>query len=378
MSTTQKNKGQILPAIAVSLVSFVLAAFACELVLEYRYNKDQERVSRQVDPYYSWTFYTSDKKRVSTRKGPLGLMLHPKVGYVNFPDQQTENFSINSQGFRGPEVVPKKEGVRRIVLVGGSTAFGTGLNSDEETFANQVTRRFENVEVINGAVIGHRSGQELSYIVSDLVDLEPDLIIALNGYNDFASRKDEPWIDMNGASQVEGQLNVLNGYVYSGLFSRLVNMAKIPFVRTSSTVEKALGKFSAAANPQQTVASGSSEVVDKAVDSYTENVWKMDQIASTFSARFLCVLQPTSSWVDKGEDGLYDEFRQQAEARLMEKDVAILDLNDHADAFLADMFMDDLHLDARGNKIMAAIVAQQIRDEGFWDESNTTNDELTN
>lgn len=62
----------------------------------------------------------------------------------------------------------------------------------------------------------------------------------------------------------------------------------------------------------------------------------------------------------------------------MEKDVAILDLNDHADAFLADMFMDDLHLDARGNKIMAAIVAQQIRDEGFWDESNTTNDELTN
>ena len=50
-------------------------------------------------------------------------------------------------------------GRKRIVLVGGSAAFGTGLNSDSETFAHQLEKELESVEVINAAVIGHKSGQ---------------------------------------------------------------------------------------------------------------------------------------------------------------------------------------------------------------------------
>ena len=366
MDTVQENKKLLLPMIAVSVVSFLLAVIACELVLEYRYNKDQERVSKQVAPYYSWTFYTAGKKRVSTRKGPLGLMLHPKVGYVNFPDQQTDNFSINSQGFRGAEIGPKVEGVKRVVLVGGSTAFGTGLQHDDETFARQFATMEENVEVINAAVIGHRSGQELNYIVSDLVDLEPDLIIALNGYNDFGSRNDLRWIDMNGATQVEGQLESLNGYVYSGFFNRIPHMFNIPFVRLRSTINKALDTFRSNSSTQSSE-DQQSDILANAIDSYSNNVWKMHQISDKFSARFLCVLQPTKSLVEKGEDGKYTIFREQVKEQLKNENIPVLDLNDYTGSFKTEMFMDDLHLDVHGNRVMTEIITKRIEEEGIFE-----------
>ncbi|MBS0169536.1 MAG: hypothetical protein JSR62_04215 [Nitrospira sp.] len=67
--------------------------------------------------------------------------------------------------------------------MGGSTAFGTGLESDRESVASQLAQLL-NVEVINAAVIGHGSGQELAYLLSELVNLQPDVVIALDGWND--------------------------------------------------------------------------------------------------------------------------------------------------------------------------------------------------
>lgn len=366
METIQKDKKLIWPMLAVSLVSFLLAAVACELVLEYRYNKDQERVSKRVAPFYSWTFYTAGEKRVSTRKGPLGLMLHPKIGYVNFPDQQHDHFTINSQGFRGSEITPKQEGVKRVVLVGGSTAFGTGLQSDDETFASQVSTMIDDIEVINAAVIGHRSGQELNYVVNDLVDLEPDLIIAINGFNDYISRNDHRWIDMNGATQVEGQLESLNGYVYSGFFKRIPHMLEIPFVRTRSTIERAVNQFRPASSQQQSE-EVAAEILTKSIDTYSKNVWKSYQISDTFSARFLCVLQPSKSLLEKGDDGTYTTFRNGVKTNLQNHGIPFLDLNDYIDDFTVDMFMDELHLDVRGNEVMASIIAEALQQEGLLD-----------
>jgi hypothetical protein len=47
---------------------------------------------------------------------------------------------------------------KRIMLLGGSTAFGTGLNSDAERFGNRLGELL-NVEVLNAAAIGYGSGQ---------------------------------------------------------------------------------------------------------------------------------------------------------------------------------------------------------------------------
>lgn len=76
--------------------------------------------------------------------------------------------------FRGQETELVHGPKKRIVLVGGSTAFVTGLDNDSETFSSQLENVL-NVEVINGAVIEHSSGQELAFLLMNLVDLQPDL-----------------------------------------------------------------------------------------------------------------------------------------------------------------------------------------------------------
>jgi hypothetical protein len=67
-------------------------------------------------------------------------------------------------------------------------------------------------EVINAAVIGHGSGQELTYLLNDLVDLHPDLVSALDGWNDYYRRfevSDGRLLGMNGFDQIEDQLVTL-------------------------------------------------------------------------------------------------------------------------------------------------------------------------
>ena len=94
-------------------------------------------------------------------------------------------------------------------MVGGSTAFGTGLGNDEHTFAFQLQQLLPNSEVINAAVIGHHSGQELVHVVVDVINFSPDLIVSLDGWNDFHQfgyPKPEYGLGFGGFSQVENQL----------------------------------------------------------------------------------------------------------------------------------------------------------------------------
>ena len=75
------------------------------------------------------------------------------VGCVNLPDQSTQFFRIDHLGFRGRELDPRDQDRHRVVLVGGSAAFGTGLQSYAETLAVQLEQRLPDTEVVNAG--GH-------------------------------------------------------------------------------------------------------------------------------------------------------------------------------------------------------------------------------
>jgi lysophospholipase L1-like esterase len=104
-------------------------------------------------------------------------------------------FFTNAQGFgwSGPksETYPliKKDGSFRIMLLGGSTMFGVGVFPHQNIpafvsfFLNQHSKK--HYEVINAGVPGYHSGQEFLYLTSDLLDYNPDLLIAYNGCNDL-------------------------------------------------------------------------------------------------------------------------------------------------------------------------------------------------
>jgi lysophospholipase L1-like esterase len=107
--------------------------------------------------------------------------------------------AINAMQFRyGGEIgVPKERGVFRIFLVGGSTAFGSGASSNATTPGGYLEHHLNDAlagagrcEVITAANCAWSSTHERIVVENRLVDLEPDLVVALSGHNDafWASR----------------------------------------------------------------------------------------------------------------------------------------------------------------------------------------------
>jgi lysophospholipase L1-like esterase len=100
--------------------------------------------------------------------------------------------SINSQGFRGPEISEKKGNVYRIVALGESTTFGMTFGRDDKTWPELLeqiirerlkTRR--PVEVINAGVPAYTLCDNLLRLSGQILPLQPDMIISYHGANGF-------------------------------------------------------------------------------------------------------------------------------------------------------------------------------------------------
>jgi lysophospholipase L1-like esterase len=146
-----------------------------------------------------WALYfRTPYERYNARTGRLELV--PNLRYTNSRGQE---FRINSKGFVGPEFDDQpRPGVYRIIALGDSCTFGTGLwqsnySSILERLVNREapSRRFE---VINAGIEGYNSTFALSRIRDELLRYGPHLVIIYIGWNDLmktdpehASRVDE-------------------------------------------------------------------------------------------------------------------------------------------------------------------------------------------
>lgn len=108
------------------------------------------------------------------------------------PNQHASTFRINARGLRGPEpAAPKPAGLVRVLLLGGSVAWGTGASGDDATIAaglqHELAARWEpaRVEVINAGYLGYTTFQEALFYQLLADDLRPDAVVALDGFNDF-------------------------------------------------------------------------------------------------------------------------------------------------------------------------------------------------
>jgi lysophospholipase L1-like esterase len=106
----------------------------------------------------------------------------------NFTIEEPDFFKTNSLGFRSPEIVlPKPEGIFRILCIGGSTTHEAGGNAVtypmrleallKEAFPEQPC------EVVNAGIPGIFSRGHLRRL-HDYLQVEPDLIVAHLGVND--------------------------------------------------------------------------------------------------------------------------------------------------------------------------------------------------
>lgn len=121
---------------------------------------------------------------------PLRTEYDPYLGY-RLQDGQ----GVNPQGFRGePIAVPKPPATFRIFCVGGSSTFGSGVDTRDAYPARlqTVLQAHANrpIEVVNAGVPGYNSQQSLVNVQRRIQPLEPDLVLFLHGNNDvfFANR----------------------------------------------------------------------------------------------------------------------------------------------------------------------------------------------
>jgi lysophospholipase L1-like esterase len=146
---------------------------------------------------------------------------HPLFGFVRTPGYhqvrhsleeppQTFEFKTNALGFRGKTTddPKKKPGAYRIFFVGGSTTENQHLD-EPKTFPgiveDQLTARLGGkppIEVANCGIFGSGVVRSLSLIAHRILELEPDLIVLLDGENDMLASLSPDWDPANAVSQV--------------------------------------------------------------------------------------------------------------------------------------------------------------------------------
>jgi len=121
-------------------------------------------------------------------------------------DERAEFFDLNSEGFRGPEFSKDKpDNTYRIITVGGSTTFGSGV-TDENTWPRILEKKLQNlsisknIEVVNtSSMYQHNPKQVVDFsscssggcfdsklIKEKLIHYTPDLVIVYSGIDDVS------------------------------------------------------------------------------------------------------------------------------------------------------------------------------------------------
>ena len=104
------------------------------------------------------------------------------LGWRNIPDwEATTNgnkLTINSLGFRGQEYAREKPvGVKRIMVLGDSFAWGYGV-ADNETFSAKLDKQLgNNFEVLNAGVSGWGNDQQYLFFRDDGKSFSPDIVV---------------------------------------------------------------------------------------------------------------------------------------------------------------------------------------------------------
>ena len=381
---------------------FFIALIALSfLSLEFYLHKSQKD-NINTKQLFGFCTHTGDK---FSEDGNLTFAIAPYTIYKNLPGQSTKEYTINSRGFRGGEISTVPDKRSRIIIVGGSTAFGGGVANNDETIASILERLNPSYEVINAGVVGFLSGQELAYIVTELVDYHPRIIIAFDGWNDlflqwyhtswFPKQKEKDEMGYNSPFlyfHIEKKLidNYNTQVELLSSFRRFFNAAVdksliLSWLREKVKKLKQWVAYRKGFNKEdiEKKRSGSDGYFDKILDSYTNKLKKMNDFCYSQHIKFIVVFQPELGLkVNKNSEEqkllanyklgsdryakefpvLYKQFIERSKDILKKNGIDYIDINSNAEFTnnRTTLFIDVVHTNKNGNEIIAKIIKDYL------------------
>lgn len=151
------------------------------------------------------------------------FMPHPVLNYIPTPFKEEYGFrQHNYMGFRGaPISLQKSEDSYRILFLGGSTTYGSGVRNPDSTFpavtgrilnawldSTSDNQKYKIVEVINGGIEGGTSAEELTHYLFKYRYFKPKLIVLHSGINDALKSADNLYQAYYGNVFLNGDVNI--------------------------------------------------------------------------------------------------------------------------------------------------------------------------
>lgn len=174
--------------IGVALLGTIIAL----LILEFGINYFIINIANEkfYYRYASWDQLTTSNRFVESQLHEP----HRYLAYIPTKNFSNETNLHNSLGFRGEEIVlPKPDGEYRIVCLGGSTTYSSGVNDYRDSYPFLLQKYlnengFEHVTVVNGGTAAYTSLDSLINLQTRVLDLNPDLVIVYHSVNDIFNR----------------------------------------------------------------------------------------------------------------------------------------------------------------------------------------------
>ncbi|KAM3115079.1 SGNH/GDSL hydrolase family protein [Phormidesmis sp. 146-33] len=352
-----------------------------------------------------------DRGRLKVRRSSL-------LGYKLVGNQQSNAWRINEQGFRMEQAIaptkPKDE--VRIFVLGGSTAFGQLSSSNQATFANQLETRFNQqvatqktnsakfrpdvlpyyadeltkamalppriresrYRVINAAVPGYASSNQLAQLTQQVLAYKPDYVVIVDGYADLLLPSTQEGADVPG---IEGMLENASGHFTTALSERwkswfnqsyLVKSIQYWLLRPQDAPAPMIPPDTGVAIDQR-LPTDTNEL-NRRVSRYRNNLEQIVRLTTSAKIPLIVALQPEitsrtdtltqrekkilsqlgSSYPQQVKSG-YKEL-QQSIAQVKQaspQGVTALNLYDATASLKDDAFHDPIHLTDKGNEAIS-------------------------
>jgi lysophospholipase L1-like esterase len=373
----------------------LLPVFLLLIILEitgriiYPFDPDKRAlIKAERDPHVELSYVAPDGNGMTVfydihRKKSRYL---PFLGWIGEPNTTLATIRTNELGFRDRPLLPREKNEYRILILGGSTAWGMGASSNENTVAGALESQLNSssgnhtYRVMNGAYPGWQSRQELTALMEYHDEFDPDLIIAITGWNDvyvltsgedpdLQMRKEsgmlakavteslQPMPTMYAVRKLAGSLGIWRLVVH---FREKMHLASPPSVKVSYDADNAR------------------RIIPGMVDRYLT----MANFAKRHGAKLMLAIQPdiyttgktltqeeesvSKRYTDKfvNIENAYPEYRadflDELRTQITDNGAVVVDLSGVFDAVTDPVFLDHCHFNDTGYKQIASMLHDRI------------------